>query len=287
MGWVESIQKALDYIEEHLIDDLTIENISSQANASAFHFQRTFTILTDISVGEYIRRRRLTLAAQELVSTNGKVIDVAYKYGYDTPEAFSKAFRRQHGIPPSEARKYMGKLTFYERLVIQVLLKGAEPMKYNIVERDSFRVVGIKREFSLENEENLIGIPKLWDEVNSGGTSNRLGKLNNGRIKGLLGICVDSPEDERNSIDYWVATEYDGSVPKDYSGLTIPASKWVVFEVNGPMPEAMQKVWKHIFSEWFPASGHEHAGTPEMEVYVEDDASAANYYSEIWIPIKR
>ncbi|MGE7118580.1 AraC family transcriptional regulator [Peribacillus sp. NPDC046944] len=287
MGWVESIQKALDYIEEHLIDDLTIENISSQANASAFHFQRTFTILTDISVGEYIRRRRLTLAAQELVSTNGKVIDVAYKYGYDTPEAFSKAFRRQHGVPPSEARKYMGKLTFYERLVIQVLLKGAEPMKYNIVERDSFRVVGIKREFSLENEENLIGIPKLWDEVNSDGTSNRLGKLNNGRIKGLLGICVDSPEDERNSIDYWVATEYDGSVPKDYSGLTIPASKWVVFEVSGPMPEAMQKVWKHIFSEWFPASGHEHAGTPEMEVYVEDDASAADYYSEIWIPIKR
>ncbi|MGE7781208.1 AraC family transcriptional regulator [Peribacillus sp. NPDC097264] len=287
MGWVESIQKALDYIEEHLIDDLTIENISSQANASAFHFQRTFTILTDISVGEYTRRRRLTLAAQELVSTNGKVIDVAYKYGYDTPEAFSKAFRRQHGVPPSEARKYMGKLTFYERLVIQVLLKGAEPMKYNIVERDSFRVVGIKREFSLENEENLIGIPKLWDEVNLDGTSNRLGKLNNGRIKGLLGICVDSPEDERNSIDYWVATEYDGSVPKDYSGLTIPASKWVVFEVNGPMPEAMQKVWKHIFSEWFPASGHEHAGTPEMEVYVEDDASAADYYSEIWIPIKR
>ncbi|MFJ7829180.1 effector binding domain-containing protein [Peribacillus sp. NPDC097206] len=287
MGWVESIQKALDYIEEHLIDDLTIENISSQANASAFHFQRTFTILTDISVGEYIRRRRLTLAAQELVSTNGKVIDVAYKYGYDTPEAFSKAFRRQHGVPPSEARKYMGKLTFYERLVIQVLLKGAEPMKYNIVERDSFRVVGIKREFSLENEENLIGIPKLWDEVNSDGTSNRLGKLNNGRIKGLLGICVDSPEDERNSIDYWVATEYDGSVPNDYSGLTIPASKWVVFEVNGPMPEAMQKVWKHIFSEWFPASGHEHAGTPEMEVYVEDDASATDYYSEIWIPIKR
>ncbi|WP_407407252.1 effector binding domain-containing protein [Peribacillus sp.] len=287
MGWVESIQKALDYIEEHLIDDLTIENISSQANASAFHFQRTFTILTDISVGEYIRRRRLTLAAQELVSTNGKVIDVAYKYGYDTPEAFSKAFRRQHGVPPSEARKYMGKLTFYERLVIQVLLKGAEPMKYNIVERDSFRVVGIKREFSLENEENLIGIPKLWVEVNSDGTSNRLGKLNNGRIKGLLGICVDSPEDERNSIDYWVATEYDGSVPKDYSGLTIPASKWVVFEVNGPMPEAMQKAWKHIFSEWFPASGHEHAGTPEMEVYVEDDASAADYYSEIWIPIKR
>lgn len=287
MGWVESIQKALDYIEEHLLDDLTIETISSQANASAFHFQRTFTILTDISVGEYIRRRKLTLAAQELVSTNGKIIDVAYKYGYDTPEAFSKAFRRQHGVPPSEARKYMGKLTFYERLVIQVILKGAEPMKYNIVERDSFRVVGIKREFSLENEENLKGIPKLWNEVNSDGTSDRLGKVNNGRIKGLLGVCVASLEKEHDgSMEYWVATESEGSVPKEFSVLVIPASKWVVFEVNGPMPEAMQKVWKQIFSEWFPTSGYEHAGTPELEVYADEDSTAADYYSEIWIPIK-
>ena len=287
MGWVESIQKTIDYLEEHLLDDLTIETISSQANASAFHFQRTFTILTDISVGEYIRRRRLTLAAQELVSTNGKVIDVAYKYGYDTPEAFSKAFRRQHGVPPSEARKYMGKLTFYERLVIQVILKGAEPMKYNIVERDSFRVVGIKREFSLENEENLKGIPKLWNEVNSDGTSNRLGKVNNGRIKGLLGVCVASPENEPNgSMEYWVATESEGSIPKEFSVLVIPDSKWVVFEVNGPMPEAMQKVWKQIFSEWFPTSGYEHAGTPELEVYADENPTAADYYSEIWIPIK-
>ncbi len=170
MGWVESIQKAIDYIEEHLLEDLTIESISRQANASAFHFQRTFTILTDISIGEYIRRRRLTLAAQEISSTNGKVIDLAYKYGYDTPEAFSKAFRRQHGVSPSEARKYMGKLKFYERLVIQVILKGAKPMKYNILERDSFQLIGIKQEFSLVNEENLIGIPKLWEKVNSDGT---------------------------------------------------------------------------------------------------------------------
>ncbi|MBK5484387.1 AraC family transcriptional regulator [Peribacillus sp. TH16] len=287
MGWVESIQKAINYMEEHLLDDLTIESISRQANASAFHFQRTFTILTDISVGEYVRRRRLTLAAQEISRTNCKIIDLAYKYGYDTPEAFSKAFRRQHGVSPSEARKYIGKLTFYERLVIQVILKGEIPMKYNIIERDSFQVIGIKREFSLVNGENLIGIPKLWDKVNSDGTDDQLGKLNNGQIKGLLGVCVDKRILEQNeTMDYWIATEYDGQVPEGYSSLTIPASKWVIFEVHGPMPDAIQEVWKRIFSEWFPTSGYEHAGTFEMEVYTDDDASNPDFYSEIWIPVK-
>ncbi|MCO0597120.1 AraC family transcriptional regulator [Peribacillus butanolivorans] len=287
MGWVESIQKAINYMEEHLLEDLTIESISRQANASAFHFQRTFTILTDISVGEYVRRRRLTLAAQEISRTNCKIIDLAYKYGYDTPEAFSKAFRRQHGVSPSEARKYIGKLTFYERLVIQVILKGEIPMKYNIIERDSFQLIGIKREFSLVNGENLIGIPKLWDKVNSDGTDDQLGKLNNGQIKGLLGVCVDKRILEQNeTMDYWIATEYDGQVPEGYSSLTIPASKWVIFEVHGPMPDAIQEVWKRIFSEWFPTSGYEHAGTPEMEVYTDDDASNPDYYSEIWIPVK-
>ncbi|KRF59559.1 AraC family transcriptional regulator [Bacillus sp. Soil768D1] len=287
MGWVESIQKAINYMEEHLLDDLTIESISRQANASAFHFQRTFTILTDISVGEYVRRRRLTLAAQEISRTNCKIIDLAYKYGYDTPEAFSKAFRRQHGVSPSEARKYIGKLTFYERLVIQVILKGEIPMKYNIIERDSFQLIGIKREFSLVNGENLIGIPKLWNKVNSDGTDDQLGKLNNGQIKGLLGVCVDKRILEQNeTMDYWIATEYDGQVPEGYSSLTIPASKWVIFEVHGPMPDAIQEVWKRIFSEWFPTSGYEHAGAPEMEVYTDDDASNPDYYSEIWIPVK-
>ncbi|MFD9625105.1 GyrI-like domain-containing protein [Peribacillus muralis] len=288
MGWIESIQTAIDYIEEHLLDDLTVESIARQANASAFHFQRTFTILTDSTVFDYVRRRRLTLAAQEIACTTEKVIDLAYKYGYDTPEAFSKAFRRQHGVSPSEARKYMGKLKFYERLVIQVILKGAKPMKYKILERDSFKLIGIKQEFSLVNEENLVGIPKLWEKVNADGTSDKLAKLNNGEIVGLLGVCVDKRAYEKNeTMDYWIAAEYTGKVPEPFSLLTIPASKWVAFEVHGPMPDAIQKAWKQIFSEWFPTSGYEHAGLPELEVYSNDDALNPDYYSEIWIPIKK
>lgn len=283
MTWVESLQKAINYMEEHLLDEISIDSIAKQANFSAFHFQRTFSILTDISVGEYLRRRRLTLAAHELNRKNTKIIDIAYKYGYDTPEAFSKAFRRQHGITPSEARKYAGRLKSYNRLVIQVSVKGAEPMQYKIVEREAFQIVGLKREFSCINQQNQIDIPKMWDKVNEDGTDDLLFRLNDGLIEGVLGVCVDKSSEV---IDYWIGTTYEGDVPDGLAALTIPESKWAVFEVHGPMPDAMPKVWKQIFSEWFPSSGYKHAGIPELEVYSEEDPSSPDLYSEIWIPVK-
>jgi len=284
MAWVESLQKAIDYIEAHLLDDMTIEQIAQQANSSQFHFQRTFSILTDITVGEYIRRRRLTLAAQELIRTTEKIIDLALKYGYDSPEAFSKAFRRQHGITPTEARKNMGKLKSYNRLVIQVSLKGAEPMRYKIVEKESFQVVGVKESFSWENGENLIGIPKMWEKVHQEGTVDTLVKVNNGSLKGILGVC-HAPL-SNGKINYWVATASENDIPNGLESLTIPASKWSVFEVHGPMPDAMQNAWKKIHTEWFPSSGYVHAGTPDLEVYTDDNPSSPDCYSEIWIPVK-
>ncbi|MGE8203582.1 AraC family transcriptional regulator [Heyndrickxia sp. NPDC080065] len=286
MGWVESLQKAINYMEEHLLEDITIEDVAKQANASVFHFQRIFSILTDVSVGEYLRRRRLTLAAEEISRTDAKVIDLAYKYGYDTPEAFTKAFRRQHGVTPSESRKGIGKLQSYNRLMIQVNLKGAEPMNYRIVERDAFQVVGIKREFSCENGENHVGIPKFWDEVNENGTDDTLFQLNNGQIKGVLGVCIDKSKDQPGKMDYWIAAEHKGEVPDGLLKYDIPASKWAVFEVHGPMPHSMQNTWKQIFSEWFPSSGYKHAGTPDLEVYTDEDPFSPDLYSEIWIPVK-
>jgi AraC family transcriptional regulator len=286
MAWVESLQRAIDYMEEHLLEELSIEDIAKQAHVSEFHFQRTFTILTDISVGEYLRRRRLTLAAQELSNTDSRILDIALKYGYDTPEAFSKAFRRQHGLTPSQARNHIGKLKSYNRLTIQVTLKGAEPMKYKIIERESFHVVGVKREFSCVNGENQIEITKMWRDVHADGTNDLLFKLNNGEFKGVLGVCVDKRDKQAQLMDYWIATEHIGSTPEGLMTLELPASKWGVFEVHGPMPDAIQKVWKQIFTEWFPSSHYEHAGTPDLEVYGPGDAWGPDYYSEIWIPLK-
>ncbi|RSD26881.1 AraC family transcriptional regulator [Mesobacillus subterraneus] len=286
MAWIEALQRAIDYMEEHLLEDITIEEIARVANSSPFHFQRTFSILTDSSVSEYMRRRRLTLAAHELGSTDVKIIDLALKYGYDTPEAFTKAFRRQHGISPSEARKFAGKLNSYGRLGIQVSLKGVEPMQYRVVELEAFEVIGVKESFSYANGENTAGIPKMWGKANHDGTSDFLLCNNNGTVKGLLGVCVDQSKVKEKQMDYWVAAACDGETPDGYSKMEIPASRWAIFEVHGPMPDAIQKVWKQIFTEWFPANGYQHAGTPDLEVYTAGNPTDPDYYSEVWIPVK-
>ena len=287
MALVESLQRAIDYMEEHLLDQITIEGIAKQANLSPYHFQRIFTILTDVSVGEYLRRRRLTLAAQQLSSGDCKVIDIAYKYGYDTPESFSKAFRKQHGVTPSEMRRGIGKTQAYNRLVIQVNLKGAEPMEYRIVEREAFQVVGVKRELpcSADGASPAPAIGRFWAELNQDGTVGRLSQLIDGDIDGVIGITANYDEG-RNVIDYWIGVERRGDVPKRFSSTDVAASKWAVFEVYGPVSDAMPQTWKKIYSEWFPSNTYEHNGSASLEVYKSDDPTKRDAYSEIWVPIK-
>jgi AraC family transcriptional regulator len=159
-------------------------------------------------------------------------------------------------------------------------------MNYKIIERDSFQVIGIKREFSCANGENLTEIPKMWADVHADGTNDLLLQLNNGEINGVLGVCVDKRDTQQQLMDYWIATEHNGDTPEGLLNLEIPPSKWGVFEVQGPMPEAIQKVWKQIYSEWFPSSHYKHAGTPNLEVYFAGDPWGTDYYSEIWIPLK-
>lgn len=285
---VESIQRAIEYIENNLREQIDIEEVARHATMSPFHFQRVFTMLTEIPVGEYIRRRRLSIAAQELLTSDRKIIDIAFQFGYETPEAFTKAFRRQHGTSPTEVRKLQGKLQSYNRLVIQVTLKGADPMNYKVVSKKAFKVVGVKRIFSYENDAQTSEIPKLWEEVNQNGVTAKLFQRNDGPVTGVLGVCNVSSDDmkKKELIEYWVATAAEGDAPEGMDSMEIPASRWAIFEVRGSMPDAMKKAWKQIFSEWFPSTSHEHAGTPEFELYTDEDPSSPDLYSEIWIPIK-
>ncbi|PKR79346.1 AraC family transcriptional regulator [Halalkalibacillus sediminis] len=273
-------------MEEHLLEDISVDDIASASNFSPFHFQRTFALLTGVTVGEYLRRRRLTQATYDLGKTDMKIIEIALKYGFDSPEAFSKAFRRQHGMSPSQARKNEGKLKSYNRLVIQVNLKGAEPMNYRIEEKEEFHFIGMKRNFLMENGEPPKGIPEFWDEVNESGADEKLWRLNDGAVKGVLGVCVDQGA---GSIDYWIGVAHEAEYAENSDTLekmTVPAAKWAVFEVHGAMPNAMVNTWKKIYSEWFPTSEYEYAGGPEFELYTEDDPFSENCYSEIWIPVK-
>jgi AraC family transcriptional regulator len=284
MEKLQNMIDSIEYIERHLEGELNIESIAKQAYMSKFHFQRMFSMLTGYTVSEYIRNRRITRAAQELVKGDAKIIDIALKYGYESPESFTKAFRNIHGVNPSSAKKNSQFLKAYPKLSFQIQLKGDVEMEYKIVEKGSFSVVGKSIRTTTVGGENHRKIAAFWDEVNANGFTAQLAK-NCGPL-GLLGICMDYDKQLEN-LTYLIAAEKNvENIPNDWEESLIPAATWAVFPVVGAMPDAMSKAWKRIFSEWFPATGYEHAGGPEMEVYLSDeDPSSENYYSEIWIPV--
>jgi len=282
--WLTRMNDALDLMERRLAEPLEIGEIARAACASPFHFQRMFNILTGMTVAEYMRKRRLTLAAQELAVSSVKVIDVALKYGYDSPESFAKAFRRLHGISPSEARDPNVPLKACPRISFHLSLKGDKEMDYRIVEKEAFTVVGKTIRVSTENcEDGELQIPRFWQECNANGTTGRLASLS--RDGHLLGICLDMRQDQEE-FTYMIGAESRPNA--DASGFEkreIPASTWAVFTAVGPVPEAVRNVFQRIFQEWFPSTGFEHAGKPEFERYPDGDTTAADYRCEVWVPI--
>lgn len=283
MEWLNRMMQALEYIEDHLEEHIDIMEVSKVACSSSFHFQRLFHMITGTTVAEYIRNRRLTLAAQELVSGQLKVIDVALKFGYETPESFSKAFRKLHGVTPTQARKPGTALRAYPKISFQLSLKGEKEMNYRIVEKESFTVAGKALEVDTRDGNNFKMIPPFWKENRQNGTCQKLCGM--GLNNGLLGVCVDM-DHEKEKFVYMIGTEV--SKETGAPGLVkreIPAATWAVFTSVGPMPGAIQDVWNRIFQEWFPSTNYEHAGIAELEVYPPGDPSAEDYQCEVWVAV--
>ncbi|MFB5675027.1 GyrI-like domain-containing protein [Paenibacillus terreus] len=286
MEWLTRMKDALDYIEEHMEEPISASDIAKAACSSTFHFQRMFHMLTGMTVAEYIRKRRLTLAAQELAISSSKVLDTALKYGYDSPESFAKAFRKLHGISPSEARDPGVSLKAFPRISFHLSLKGDQDMDYRIVEKSGFTVVGKSIQVSMKDGENFKAIPAFWQQSNSDGTTDDLMAL---RADGVtLGICM-AVTDDPDQLTYMIAaeSEKDAAASGDFITHEVPASTWAVFPVVGPMPDAIQGVWQRIYQEWFPATGYQHADAPELEVYPPGDPAAEDYRTEVWIPIMK
>ncbi|MGJ7912505.1 AraC family transcriptional regulator [Neobacillus sp. LXY-1] len=286
MEGLQRMLESIEYMESNLDTNLLIDDVAAAACMSKFHFQRMFNMLTGYTVSEYIRNRRITVAAQELVNSKAKVIDVAMKYGYESPESFTKAFRRIHGINPSDAKKNSQILKAYPRLSFQIQLKGDVEMEYKIVEKNAFTVVGKSIRTSTIGGENHRNIAAFWVESNQNGFSRELAK-NCGPL-GLIGVCMDFDKEQEN-LTYLICAEKNvDQIPSDWEERQIPSATWAIFPVKGAMPVTIQKAWGRIFSEWFPATGYQHADGPELEVYPSDaDPSSEDYYSEIWIPIKK
>lgn len=277
MKWIQTLNKAIDYIEDNLLQDITCDEVAKHIYISTFHFQRTFNILTGLTIGEYIRNRRLSLAGQELTKENVKVIDIAFKYGYETPESFSKAFSRFHCITPNQAKKEGANLKSFSRLVIKIKLEGGNTMDYKIIKKEAFKVVVKARVFTDKN--NTEGIPAFWSEYFSNGLHEK--------VCASIGICAQEKTGCKE-FKYGIGCiyKYAKEIPEDFEVLKIPKYTWAIFKCVGPMPNAIQDMWERIYSEWLPQAEYELISDYDIEFYTEGDKQSQDYISEIWIPVK-
>ena len=288
MDWIIGIQRAIDHIEENLTRDIDYKKIAAEGFSSSYHFQRVFHILCGYTIGEYIRMRRLSLAGEELTKSKEKVIDIALKYGYDSPDSFAKAFQNFHGITPSQARADGMMLKSFSRLSIKISLEGGNTMNYRMEEKERFSVIEKAETHSTVNEENKKSIPAFWERAYRDGTMETLLSVTNDKSR-IFGICYGNASQDAYTFEYAIAVPCDENTeaPKGFRKNTINAQTFAVFPCVGAMPDAMQTTWQRIVSEFFPTSIYQPTYEFDIEVYGEGDMDSADYESEIWIPVKK
>ena len=245
MDWVTSIHQAIQYIEEHLREELTIREIAQQAALSPFYFQKGFAMLCGMTVGDYIRQRRLSAAGLEVLTTDRKIIDIALDFGYDSPDSFTKAFTRFHGLTPAALRKSGGAVRSFAPLRIKVTLEGGQNMDCKIMKKEAFTVLCRAKTFKYEDA--VAQVPQFWAEhFGTGG-----GKV----VCGMYGINLDESMGG-NEFEYLIADNYDPAreIPDGFTTRTIPAHTWAVFPCTGRMPQALQGLNQQIFSQWLPTN---------------------------------
>ncbi|WP_343338348.1 hypothetical protein TPELB_04910 [Terrisporobacter petrolearius] len=285
MEWIESISKAIEYIETHITEDLATSDIAKEVCISSFYFQKGFSMLCGFTVAEYIRQRRLTLAGSELVSTDNKIIDIAMKYGYDSPDSFTKAFTRFHGSTPTAVRRDGAMMKSFASLKINISLKGGYTMDYKIIEKEAFTVLASGSRFKYESCKEEI--PKFWKEHYESGKGNV--------VCGMYGVNIDKSMGNSDEFEYLIADDYKtgNDIPEGFVTRVIPKHTWAVFSCKGAMPMAMIDVNQKIFSEWLPnCKDYEIAEGYNIETYTDINDypkgnQDENYYSELWIPVKK
>jgi AraC family transcriptional regulator len=293
MGWLERMSEAMNYIEENLPGEVDLSKVARITCQSLSGFQRFFSTVTDISLSEYIRRRRLTMAAMELNNSDIKIIDLALKYGYDSPEAFARAFGSLHGVSPSAARMMGVHLKAYPRLSFLLTLKGDVPMDYRTETRDAFHVYGIEGIFTAENGENFRAIPRFWQDV-----------MEDGRFEKLLSSIPEEPASKDGlcpvnaicsyretggaTFPYMIfAFQKNGSRTDGFQTALVPAATWAIFKSDRYSIEdtskAVQGLNHRVFTEWLPNAPFEMVDGCDLELYY---GEKDNCYSEIWIRVK-
>ncbi|WNC13866.1 AraC family transcriptional regulator [Brevibacillus brevis] len=284
MAWMKRMNDALGYIEENLAGRIDHAQAAKIACCSVHHFQRMFSFIAGVPLSEYIRRRRLTLSAFELQTTGGKVLDIALKYGYDSPEAFARAFHALHGVAPTAARNSGVPLQAYPRMAFSLTVKGEVGMKYRIEQTEAFSVVGFKERVPMKDAFQVI--PRLWEQAKEKGQMDQLIELlwsePTRMPRGILGICADGNFGTNDEFDYYLASLSDREPAEGMEKLNFPKSTWAVFEITPDLD--VQGIWQRLYTEWIPTSEYELANVPGIECYC---PPGHHPQAEVWIAVEK
>lgn len=288
MSSLERLNQALAYIEDNLADEIDFRQVERLALCSEYHFRRLFSFLAGISLSEYIRRRRLTLAAYDLAHNGARVMDTAIKYGYSSPDSFTRAFHALHGVTPAEARQAGPSLKAFPRLTFQITIKGVNEMNYRLVEKEPFRIVGLMRRVPLIYEGVNPHIAAMTAELNEPLIA-MLKALSNVEPRGMISASTNFSEGRREGgeLDHVIGVATTHDAPAGLAQLDVPALTWAVFEATGPFPQALQTVWARIYAEWFPSSGYQLIPGPEILWHESQQFESPTFRSEIWIPVAK
>lgn len=290
MDWIDRINGVIGYIEEHLDGEIDLHEIASITCCSVYNFQRMFSFIADKSLSEYIRERRLTLAAFDLIGGNERVIDLAVKYGYESADAFSRAFHRYHGVLPTTARAHTVMLKSCPMLSFHITIKGASEMNYQITQWPAFTLTGFS--YPIKTAEAFSVIPGIWQTAWTDGTMTKLTALfqqTDYRPAGFVGAAIGgqwgASEDMRYMIGVTTYVDAEGvesvTAPEGMAQVDFPASTWVVFNADGELPGAVQGLYKQFYSEWLPSSGYELADLPALECYKQENGQ------EVWFGLTK
>lgn len=282
MDWLDRMNAAIDYIEDNLTGEIDYMQAAKAACCPNYHFQRMFAFISDVTLSDYIRRRRLTLAAFELQQSNKSVIEIAQTYGYKSHASFTRAFRELHGTSPTSTRKSGVKMKAYPRMSFQISIAGRTEMNYRIEKNPGFSAAGFKNCVNTDHAFNSI--PKIWQEARMNGIGDKLlGLMSENSEKvpnGILGILSGGDWGKNDTFFYYLAVPYEKETPADMEKLTFPESQWVVFEAQNPAD--LVNAWKCLYTDWVPTSDYVLADLPAVEYFYPPGHSPQN---ELWVPI--
>ncbi|WP_393060147.1 GyrI-like domain-containing protein [Streptomyces sp. LN549] len=284
---LERLNEAMDHIELRLDDRIDVAELARIAMTSEYHLRRMFSALAGIPLSEYIRRRRLTVAGAEVLAGERTLLDVAVRYGYASGEAFARAFRAMHGIGPGEARRTGAALRSQPRMSFRLVVEGTSSMRYRIVEKEEFRVVGRKARVPLVHEGMNPAIAEFIRSIDKE-TVQRIHSLSDQEPEGIVQVSDDLADSraEGTELDYYHGVVSSAPVPEDMDALPVAAGTWAVFDSSGAFPQALQYLWRDVFTEWFPSNPYRSRPGPEiLRVHVSPDGAQAD--AQLWIPVER